>query len=162
MTGSAQSRLVPVYVVLPPQTMLLDVAGPLEVLRLANREQQAVRFDVRYVSPARTVLTSIGLTLAAVEPLPHTLPEDAMVVLSGDFNASPGAPELGAVSADHLMQVSDAGIEALAGSDTVAVLLPGTSFFLQERLGLVRREQLAVFEAAALLIERQPPPESRC
>ena len=31
---------------------------------------------------------------------------------------------------DHLMQVSEAGIAALAGSDTVAVLLPGTSFFL--------------------------------
>lgn len=40
------------------------------------------------------------------------------------------AVELGAVSADHLMRVSDAGIEALAASDTVAVLLPGTSFFL--------------------------------
>jgi imidazolonepropionase len=43
------------------------------------------------------------------------------------------AVELGALSADHLMCVTPAGVAALAGSDTVAVLLPGTSFFL--RLG---------------------------
>lgn len=84
MTANAQTRRIPVCVVLPPQTMLLDVAGPLEVLRLANREQQAVRFQVRYVGPSRSVLTSVGLTLTAVEPLPRTLPQGAMVVLSGD------------------------------------------------------------------------------
>lgn len=38
--------------------------------------------------------------------------------------------ELGAASADHLMYISDTGIAALAASDTVANLLPATSFFL--------------------------------
>src|SRR4029077_19936193 len=37
---------------------------------------------------------------------------------------------LGAVSADHLLCVSEAGGEALAGSGPVATLLPGTAFFL--------------------------------
>jgi imidazolonepropionase len=40
------------------------------------------------------------------------------------------AVSLGAASADHLMQISDDGITALARSDTVANLLPGTSLFL--------------------------------
>jgi imidazolonepropionase len=40
------------------------------------------------------------------------------------------AARLGAVSADHLLCVSDAGVEALAASATVATLLPGTAFFL--------------------------------
>jgi imidazolonepropionase len=40
------------------------------------------------------------------------------------------AAKLGATSADHLLQVTDAGIEALAQSSTIATLLPGTSFFL--------------------------------
>ena len=40
------------------------------------------------------------------------------------------AAELGAASADHLGDISDAGIAALAGSDTVATLLPATLFFL--------------------------------
>ncbi|HXA16349.1 MAG TPA: imidazolonepropionase [Thermoanaerobaculia bacterium] len=40
------------------------------------------------------------------------------------------AASLGCASADHLMQISDSGIAALAASDTVANLLPATSFFL--------------------------------
>jgi imidazolonepropionase len=40
------------------------------------------------------------------------------------------AASLGAVSADHLAAISEAGITALAGSDTVATLLPGTMVFL--------------------------------
>src|SRR4029453_12434905 len=40
------------------------------------------------------------------------------------------AARLGAVSADHLLCVTDAGTETLARSNTVATLLPGTAFFL--------------------------------
>ncbi len=40
------------------------------------------------------------------------------------------AVEVGAISADHLTWISDRGIEMMAGADTVAVLLPGTSFAL--------------------------------
>jgi imidazolonepropionase len=41
------------------------------------------------------------------------------------------AAEVGAASAEHLIAVTDAGIRALADSATVAVLLPGVSFFLR-------------------------------
>jgi imidazolonepropionase len=40
------------------------------------------------------------------------------------------AAELGAVSADHLMAVTDRGIRALKRAGTIAVLLPATSCFL--------------------------------
>jgi imidazolonepropionase len=40
------------------------------------------------------------------------------------------AAELGAASADHLGDISEAGIRALATSSTVATLLPATLFFL--------------------------------
>lgn len=42
------------------------------------------------------------------------------------------AAELGAMSADHLIAISPAGIEAMAGAGITAVLLPGTSFFLMK------------------------------
>jgi imidazolonepropionase len=42
------------------------------------------------------------------------------------------AAELGAVSADHLLQASDAGIRAMAKAGVVATLLPGTAFSLKE------------------------------
>lgn len=40
------------------------------------------------------------------------------------------AAEMGAVSADHLVYISEAGIKAMAKAGTVAVLLPGTTFSL--------------------------------
>jgi len=40
------------------------------------------------------------------------------------------AAEMGAVSADHLVYISEAGIDAMAKAGTVAVLLPGTTFSL--------------------------------
>jgi imidazolonepropionase len=47
-----------------------------------------------------------------------------------DTDGAALAAELGAASADHLMYISERGIEALAASSTVANLLPATSFFL--------------------------------
>lgn len=47
-----------------------------------------------------------------------------------DLGGASLAAELGAVSADHLMFISDKGIADMAGAGTAAVLLPGTSFFL--------------------------------
>jgi len=42
------------------------------------------------------------------------------------------AAELGAVSADHLLQASDEGIRNMAKKDVVATLLPATAFCLKE------------------------------
>jgi imidazolonepropionase len=50
------------------------------------------------------------------------------------------AASLHAASADHLMHIGDAGIAALAASDTAANLLPATSFFLMsDRYAPARR-----------------------
>lgn len=49
------------------------------------------------------------------------------------------AADLGALSADHLLKVSGHGIAALAKSKTVAVLLPGTAFYLKESQAPARR-----------------------
>ena len=42
------------------------------------------------------------------------------------------AAEVGAVSAEHLIQASDAGIRAMAEKGVIAVLLPATSFYLDK------------------------------
>jgi imidazolonepropionase len=50
------------------------------------------------------------------------------------------AAKIGAASADHLIAITEAGIQALARSTTVATLLPGVSFFLmQEKKAPARR-----------------------
>src|SRR5215469_8121786 len=81
---SDKVRRIPVFVVVPPRLLLLDIAGPLEVLRQANRVQSSVRFEVRYIGPTSSLQTSIGITLAEIEPLPQELPPHSWVVLAGD------------------------------------------------------------------------------
>jgi imidazolonepropionase len=44
------------------------------------------------------------------------------------------AVRLGATSADHLEQLDDAGVAALAASSTVATLLPGPAVVMRDRL----------------------------
>jgi transcriptional regulator GlxA family with amidase domain len=74
---------IPVYVVVPPRVLLLDVAGPMEVLRKANLEQDAVRFTVAYVGPSSDAGSSIGLGIGGIMALPDKLPDGALVVVSG-------------------------------------------------------------------------------
>jgi imidazolonepropionase len=49
------------------------------------------------------------------------------------------AVEMGAASADHCTYLSDADVEALAGSDTVATFLPATDFSTREQYPDARR-----------------------
>lgn len=55
-----------------------------------------------------------------------------------DNNGASIAVEAGALSADHLLKISDHGISKIAGSKTVATLLPGTAFFLGKPLAPAR------------------------
>lgn len=88
-SGGAQKIIISVYVVLPPQTLLLDVAGPLEVLRYANQQQNDISFDCHFIVSGETQSTTIGLTLAGLETLPNELPDNAMVLISGSSSVTP-------------------------------------------------------------------------
>lgn len=46
------------------------------------------------------------------------------------YNGAELAAEVGAISADHLLRASDEGIKMMAEKGVIAVLLPGTAFFL--------------------------------
>jgi imidazolonepropionase len=66
------------------------------------------------------------------------------------------AVELGAVSADHLGAISEAGIAALAKSDTVATLLPATLFFLGKTSYAPARKLLDAGATVALATDYNP------
>jgi transcriptional regulator GlxA family with amidase domain len=93
------TRRIPIVVVLPPRTLLLDVAGPIEVLRYAGSAQEKVAFDVSYVGPRAALRSSIGLHLARVGKLPKRLPADAVVVLAGAASGPPD-PDVEAAEAE--------------------------------------------------------------
>jgi imidazolonepropionase len=66
------------------------------------------------------------------------------------------AVELQAASADHLVAASDKGINSLAKSDSVAVLLPGTTFYLGKETYARAREMISAGAAVALATDFNP------
>ncbi|MEE9133117.1 MAG: imidazolonepropionase [Gemmatimonadota bacterium] len=76
-----------------------------------------------------------------------------------EFESSGGAElaaAFGAASADHLGAISEAGIAALAVSDTVATLLPGTLFFLGKTYYPPARKLIDAGAAVALATDFNP------
>jgi imidazolonepropionase len=65
------------------------------------------------------------------------------------------AARLGAISADHLLKASDAGIRAMAEAGVVAVLLPGTAFFLMAPFARAR-DIIEAGVPVALSTDRNP------
>lgn len=154
---SAAPRRIPVYVVLPARTLLLDVAGPMEALRKANQLQSAVAFDVRYVGALPEVTSSIGLTVSGIAPLPEAIEDDAMVVLSGDTEVILGAERLGEIEAP--LQGSDEIVGWLRRNIRSGIRLVSicSGALLAARAGLLDgRACTTHFTDCALLAEAAP------
>lgn len=66
------------------------------------------------------------------------------------------AVDFGATSCDHLIHINPADIEKLAESDTIAVLLPGTCFFLNSAKTPPVKEMLAKGVAIAIATDFNP------
>lgn len=71
------------------------------------------------------------------------------------FGGAELAAKVGAVSADHLLQASDEGIKQMAKSGVIAVLLPGTAFFLMEKPANARK-MIEAGVPVALSTDRNP------
>ena len=98
-----------------------------EILPEVAREKLADRCDV-FCEPSVFGLEEslIILTRARDLGLSMTVHADELEPMGGAILAA----RLGADSADHLIMIDEKGREALAGSATVAVMLPGTVFSL--------------------------------
>jgi imidazolonepropionase len=66
------------------------------------------------------------------------------------------AAELGAVSADHLEEIDDEGIAALAAADVVACLIPGSTFCLRQKKYAPARKLLDAGVTVALATDVNP------
>lgn len=73
-----------------------------------------------------------------------------------DLDGAALAADLGCASADHLMHISDRGIRALAASDTVANVLPATSFFLMSSRYAPARALIEAGAAVSLSTDCNP------
>lgn len=106
--------MVPVYFVLSQGIVLLDVAGPAEAFRVANKLCPGT-FEQHFCGPSREVESGIpGLHLAHVKALPAAVPPEALVIISGIV----GKPT----------RLEDAGARAII--DWLAVRHPADGFTL--------------------------------
>jgi transcriptional regulator GlxA family with amidase domain len=71
-----------VVFLLLPNVVLLDVAGPADAFRSAERKAPG-SYRLRFVAPLPSVTAAAGLTLGALEPLPAELPARALLILTG-------------------------------------------------------------------------------
>lgn len=120
----------------------------------AVREQGIARFCDVFCEPGVYSVPQSRRVLEAAQEAGFQLKLHADE-LEGSGGAELGA-DLGAVSADHLAAISDAGITRLAESDTVAVLLPGTQLFLGRDTRAPARRLIDAGAAVALATDFNP------
>jgi transcriptional regulator GlxA family with amidase domain len=82
-----RAHLIDVLFVIVPHSLLLDIAGAAEAFRLANQHRELrglpPRFRLRFAAPSDTQDTSVGLSIAGMEPLPAELSATTWVVVVG-------------------------------------------------------------------------------
>jgi len=81
------AHLIDVLFVIVPHSLLLDIAGPAEAFRLANQHRERAglppRFRLRFAAPNEAQTTSVGLSIAGLEPLPQALSATTWIVVVG-------------------------------------------------------------------------------
>ena len=105
-------RTIDIWVIVPERILLLDIAGPLEVLRRANVEQDLLRFRTHYIGSSDRVISSVGLSLNDIAPFPDQLPDQAMIVVPGSADRIAFATD---VSQDAVARDERAIIQWLSG-----------------------------------------------
>lgn len=124
-----------------------------EMLPFVAEKKLAVFNDVFCEEGVFTVDQSRKILLAGKKwGLIPKLHADEIVQLGGGELAA----EVGCISAEHLMAVSDQGIRDLAEKKVVAVLLPGTSFNLQKGTAAPARKMVDQGVPVALSTDYNP------
>jgi imidazolonepropionase len=106
---------------------LLDELGPLKIIDAVDIFHEKNYFTTEDVKALKSVASKYQVSIK--------LHADEL----NDNDGAKLAADLDALSADHLLKVSDEGIASLAASSTVATLLPGTAFFLGKPLAPARK-----------------------
>lgn len=123
-----------------------------QMLPLVSKERLAEFCDVFCEEGVFTVEQSEQILMAAKQVgLTPKLHADEIVPLGGAELAA----KMGAISADHLLKVSETGIQKMADAGVIGVLLPGTAFFLMTQPAPARK-LIEAGVAVALSTDRNP------
>jgi transcriptional regulator GlxA family with amidase domain len=73
-----------IYLVLTPNVLMLDYAGPAEALRMAR--DMGAPLTLTVCGPQPEISTSLGTGLTGIAPLPPVLPPNSLVLVVGNSN----------------------------------------------------------------------------
>ncbi|WP_380182449.1 GlxA family transcriptional regulator [Kalamiella sp. sgz302252] len=94
----------PVWFLTLPGVMTLDMTGPAETLQLADGA-----FSLHYIGPEESVMTSTGMAIGQVGPLPESLPDGSLLVIPGVADSAISFDTPQAIAAQHwLMRLQPA------------------------------------------------------
>lgn len=113
-----------------PDVVLLDVAGAAEAFRIAN-QQVPGSYALRFVAPASTVRSGVGLQLSGLQPLPRRIEGDAIVVVTGVIGSE---IRFGAPAVEQLMQ----WLQVAVANDTVTLMCVCAGSVIAAKAGLLR------------------------
>jgi transcriptional regulator GlxA family with amidase domain len=83
-TREASGMSLHIYLVLTPNVLMLDYAGPAEALRMASDMGAALTLTA--CGPQAEISTSLGTGLTGIAPLPQVVPPNSLVLVVGNSN----------------------------------------------------------------------------
>lgn len=138
--GDAANRdPIDVLFIVPPRSLLLDIAGPAEAFRLSNqhliRGGGEPRFRLRFAGPRAQCESSVGLQVADLEPLPSTLRSPTWVVLVGQPTAAIAKPDSMTIATGHWLAHTLAPLLASNAHHRLVTICSGS--LIAARAGLI-------------------------
>ncbi len=98
---------VPVWFLMLPGVMTLDITGPAETLKLA-----AGAFSLHYIGPEERVVTSTDMVVSHIEPLPDSIPAGSLMIVPGVADSGVAFDTPQAVAARHWLMRMQPAIHA--------------------------------------------------
>jgi transcriptional regulator GlxA family with amidase domain len=109
------------YLVLTPNVLMLDYAGPAEALRMAR--DMGAAWQLHMCGPQADMVTSLGTGLTGLQPLPPVLPPRSLVLVVGNSNEAEDYASEAARTVVHWLRTAPQADTRLASICSGALLL---------------------------------------
>ena len=134
---------------IPPEVVLLDVAGAADAFRMANLVA-ADSYALQFVATSPQMRSCVGLQLHRLQPLPTTVPDGSIVVLAGVSSVSLR------LESKPMVELTQ-WLAKVAANETVTLMCVCSGSLLAAQAGLLHgRECTTHHEFTARLAQMEP------
>lgn len=131
-----------------PKTVLLDVAGPAEAFRLAERYAPG-SYALSFAGSTRSIESAVGLQIGSVRPLPRALEDDSIVVVTGVT----GTPDLESRAARQLSR----WLRAVRANDSVTLMCVCAGAVFAAQAGMLANRECTTHHSLLEELKRVEP-----